>query len=66
LGGEVNLLGGGAPFRTPAGSDYTKNFVYFFLASAGVAQIGYNSSEDSSPVNAFGIGLSADPSPKHK
>jgi len=64
LGGEVNLRGGRPP-GLPLVLIIQK-LLFIFLASAGVAQIGYNSSEDSSPVNAFGIGLSADPSPKHK
>jgi len=38
----------------------------FFLASVGIAQCGFSSSEDTSPVNAFGVGLSSDPAPKHK
>ena len=40
----------------------------FSLASVNISQIGFDTSEESSTVNAFGfgLGLSSDPSPKHK
>jgi hypothetical protein len=43
-----------------------KKIFFVFLASINITQVGFSSSEELSPVNAFGVGLSSDPSPKHK
>lgn len=36
------------------------------LASANITQMGFTIAEESSPLNAFGVGLSSDAEPKHK
>lgn len=39
---------------------------FFCLASVSISHIGFHSADESSPVNAFGVGLNGDTEPHHK